>query len=201
MFKRVNDNEAPRVIYCDDGCESSIFTADVDKNGVLKIREKSDRKRTGITQVEVYYHDLEEIRIARADVLFRDTLARSMADIEITNGAHVRATVDITDAKLYIYGRCVVELSGSVRYLTADVSYSTFDGSALRCMACRIAASHKSEVEIDAEERLEAEVSSGANIRYSGSPSIVRRSIAALGGEITDTSINSGDISTESSHE
>lgn len=201
IFKRINDNDAPYATYDAHGRESSAFTAEVDKHGVLKIREKSDGKRTSITEVEVGYHDLEDIRIARADVLFRDTLDRATADIAVSDGAHIRAAVDMADLKICIANKCIVELSGDVRYLTADVSSSTLDASALRCMSCRIAASHKAEVDIDVDERVEAEVSYGAKIRYSGSPSIVRTNSSVFGGKIIDTSMNTGNISTDTAHE
>ncbi len=200
-LKQIDDNSAPCVIYNDHGCEPSAFTAAVDKKGVLKIREKSDGKRTSVTEVEVFYHDLEDIRIARADVLFRDTLARSIADIDICDGAHVRATIDMDDIKLDISGKCVVELAGHARYITAEVSSSSLDASALGCMACRITASHKSDITVDVDERLEAEVSYGAKIGYSGSPSIVRLNISTFGGEIVDNDINTGDISSDAAHE
>lgn len=201
VINQVSSNDAPCVIYDTHGCESSAFTAEVDKKGVLKIREKVDSKRTTITEVEVFCHDLEDIRIARADALFRDTLSMSIADIEITDGAHVRATIDMADIKLYIANKCVVELSGDVRYLTADVSSSVLNASALRCMSCRVEASHKSEVDINVDERVEAEVSYGAKIRYSGSPSIVRRNNSILGREITDISTNTSGISSDTTHE
>ncbi len=200
VFKQIDNDDAPYVTYDNHGCESSVFTAGTDKNGVLKIREKSNGKRASITEVEVGYHRLEDIRIARADVLFRDTLNRTIADIAVSDGAHVRATVDIADLKICISNKCVVELSGNVRYLTADVSSSILDASALRCMSCRIEASHKSEVDIDVDERVEAKASYGAEIRYSKSPSIVRND-SAFGGKIVDKNIDTGNISTDATHE
>lgn len=200
IFNQIDDDDAPYVTYDNHG-SGSAFTAGTDKNGVLKIREKSDGKRTSITEVEVGYHRLEDIRISRADVLFRDTLNRAIADITVSDGAHLRATVDIKDLKICIANKCVVELSGSVRYLTADVSSSILDASALRCMSCRIGASHKSEVDIDVDERVEAEASYGAEIRYSKSPSIVRSNISVFGGKIIDKSIDTGNISTDTGYE
>lgn len=201
ILKHISDNDAPCVIYDTNGCESAIFTAEVDKKGVLRLREQGGRKPTVITEVEVRYHNLEDIRIARADVLFADTLSTAIADIEITDGAHIRATIDMTDLKLRISNKCVVELSGDIRYLTTEVSSSTLDATALACMSCRIAASHKSEVDIDISERLEAEVSYGAKIRYFGTPSIIRRNISIFGGEITGITTNTKGISSDISHE
>ncbi|MDE6140526.1 MAG: DUF2807 domain-containing protein [Alistipes sp.] len=201
IFKRVAADIAPYVIYTANDSTSSVFTAEVDKRGVLKIREKNSGKRASITEVEVYYHDLEDIRISRADVLFSDTLDHPIADIEITDGAHVRAAIDMTDIKLAISNKCAVELSGYARYIAAEVSSSVLNAPALNCMSCRIEASHSSDIDISVDERLEAEVSYGAKIRYSGAPAIVRRNVSIFSGEIIGEDVNTDNISSDAAHE
>lgn len=189
---KISENEAPYVTYDAAGDESVRFTAEADKKGVLKIREKRDGKRERITGVEIYCHEMDAIRISRADVVFRDTLDVKMADVEISNGAHIRATIDVIDIKLDISEKCVVELTGQARYMTANVSSSVLDASSLRCMSCSLEASHKSQIDVHVAERLDAQVSYGAKIGYSGTPEIVRTSSSVFGGEIIDRNQNGG---------
>lgn len=179
---RIADHEAPYATVC---CPETAArpTIEVDGKGTLTIKGRNSRRNTGIATIDIYHHALDRIEIERADVLLADTLSGHCLDIETGNGTHLRATVDAADLKLNVSGDCIVRLAGKTRYLSACVSASEADLSALTAMAVRIEAAHKARVGIHAAERLEASIEYGADIIYSGRPQIIRITRELFGGE------------------
>ena len=96
----VGEDEAPYIIYDTKGVESSKFTVEVDREGVLKIRERYDPKRVGVTEVKLYYNTLVDIRLSRADTHVDGVLAGKIMDIDVSNGAQLVAEVDTKDIKI-----------------------------------------------------------------------------------------------------
>lgn len=182
-FVKVSVDEAPRVVFDTKGSYTSKFKAAVNKNKVLEITERTESRRTTRTDVTVYYHSLEKIRIARATVSFSQPLDFPIADIEIASGAVVVGSVKMRDLRLDVSGKSRVSLSGEVPYLSLRVSSSKLDAAELVVRSAVIEASNSAEVNVRVDERLEAYPSGGAHIYYGGTPDIVRVS-ASMGGEV-----------------
>ena len=88
-------DQAPYIVYDTKGVLTSKFTAEVDRDGVLKIRERYDAKRVGVTEVEVYYNKLDNIKISRADAVFVGTLMSTLVDMVLSNNAQLVADIDV----------------------------------------------------------------------------------------------------------
>lgn len=170
----IPDDVAPYIIYDIKGNDPSKFSVDVDRNRVLKIRERHDAKRVGITEVEVYFNRLEEISISKAETTVAGVLYYKMMDISVSNGATFQAKIDIMDLKISVSGDSYVVLEGEALYHNADVSAAKYNAADLVTMSSIVESCHNSEVYVDAEQRLEAKSTTGGKIFYKSTPEILR---------------------------
>lgn len=181
---KIGENEAPYIIYDTKGSYTSKFTAEADKSGTLKIRERSEAKRETITEVEVYFNNLSDIIISKADVSVEGVLDSPLLDIRVSNNAHFVADVNVLDLMISVTGKCCAVLNGEALYQTADVSSAEYNAAGLQTISTVVSSSHGAFVKVDAKQRLEAKTSTGGEIRYKSHPEIFRSEIPMFGGEI-----------------
>ena len=177
-------DEAPYIIYDTKGVVTSKFTVEVDREGVLKIRERYDPKRVGATEVKLFYNILDDIKLSRADAVFEGTLKTSIVDIVLSNGAQLIANIDVKDIKIRISGECRVELTGHTLYQDADVATAKYNAIGLESVSTIVRAEHNAEVKVDATERLEAKSTTGGKILYKSTPDILRTEKSLFGVDI-----------------
>lgn len=180
----VGQDEAPYIIYDTKGVESSKFTMEVDRDGVLKIRERYDPKRVGVTEVKLYYNSLIDIRLSRADTHVDGVLTGKIMDIDVSNGAQLVAEVDVKDIKIRISGDSRVEISGSTIYHDADVATAKYNAVELESVSTIVRAEHNAEVKVDAIGRLEAKSSTGGKIFYKSEPELLRTEKSLFGVDV-----------------
>lgn len=177
-------DQGPRIVYDTKGIFTSKFKAAVNKDKILIVTERYDAKRQSVTEVTLYYNSLESARFDGADVTVEQPLQATMFDLYVSGGAVVTAACDVQDLYLELTGKSTLTLTGRARYLSVDASTGQLDASALEVMAATVAASHKADVLLDVDERIEAKASTGAKIRYRGNPSVLRGTTSVFGGEI-----------------
>lgn len=184
-LNKLSDGESPYIIYDTKGCYTSKFTFDVDsKSGMLRISERSDSKRESVTEVSVFFAELTDMHIAKANVTINGVLDSQLLDIYVSNDANLKAEIDVLDLMIVISGKSRIELSGVTRYQTADISTAEYDASKLESVSTIAEASHNAIVRVDATERLEARTSTGGKIYYRSQPVILRSEMTLFGGEI-----------------
>ena len=183
---KIDKSEAPYIIYDTKGCYTSKFEFEVQKkgDGILKIDERSDSKRESVTEVEVYFNELTDISISKADVTVIGTLDTQLIDLYISNDSHFVADVDTLDIKVYASGKCCIILTGKARYQTVDISTADYNAAKLNTVSTVASSSHNATVKVNALERLEAKSSTGGKIQYCIEPIILRSEITLFGGEI-----------------
>lgn len=181
---KIDEYEVPYIVYDTKEVYTSKFSFDVDRDGVLKIRERSDSKRESITEVEVFYNTLDTIIIAKADVSVNGVITTPLLDIYVSNDAHLAADIDALDLNISLTGQSAVELRGSALYQTADISTGQYSALNLRTMSTTVASSHNAEVMVDAYQRLEAKTTTGGVILYKSLPEIYREDVSLFGGEV-----------------
>ena len=184
ILTKIDEYDVPYIIYDTKEVYTSKFSFDVDRNGVLKIRERSDSKRESITEVEVFYNTLDTIIISKADVTAEGVIATTLLDIEISSDAHFTAEIDTLDLKISLTGQSVVELNGSALYQTADISTGLYSAINLKTMSATVFASHNAHIMVDASQRLEAKTATGGVISYKSKPEIYREDVSLFGGEV-----------------
>ena len=183
-FKYVPTQEEVRITYDTKGCLTSKFKAEISKAGVLNIEERYDPKRNTVTEVTVYYSDLQRVKISHAKAEFSDVVKRKMFDVEVSGGAVVTMNVETLDLSVNCTGRSLLTLSGKTKYLTMKVSTAKMNGAKLSTVASVVDVMHNAEVRINVSERLEAVTSTDAKLLYKGAPAIVRDHTGFFGGSI-----------------
>lgn len=183
---KIDKAETPYIIYDTKGVYTSKFTYEVQKkdNGILKIDERSDPKRESVTEVEVYFNELTDLSISKADTTVEGTLTSQLLDIYISNDSHFVADIDTLDVCVYASGKCSIILTGEARYQTVDISTAEYNAAKLKTVSTVASSSHNAVVKVNATERLEAKTSTGGKILYATEPVILRSAITLFGGEI-----------------
>lgn len=182
---KLSGDESPYIVFDTKGVYTSKFTAEVDsKTKTLKISERNDPKRESVTEVKVYFRELTDINISRANTKVEGVLSSQLMDIYISNDANFAAEVDVLDLVMFASGKSRVVVTGNTHYQTADISTAEYDGSALSSISTVVEASHSATVKVNAVERLQAKTSTGGKILYYSQPVILRSEVTMFGGEI-----------------
>ena len=183
---KIDKSETPYIIYDTKGVYTSKFTYEVQKkdNGILKIDERSDPKRESVTEVEVYFNELTDLSISKADTTVEGVLTSQLLDLYISNDSHFVAEINTLDVCVYASGKCSIILTGEARYQTVDISTAEYNAAKLNTVSTVASSSHNAVVKVNATERLEAKTSTGGKILYTTEPVILRSAITLFGGEI-----------------
>lgn len=184
VFKQVATADECRITYDTKGNITSKFKFEVNKKGELIVSEKTDPKRTSVTDVTIYYTTLQEVKIAHAKAEFENCIEGTMLDITVSGGAMVSLDVKTLDLAVECTGVSRLTIGGSTKYLTMRVSTAKVDCSNLSTVSTTVDASHSSEVRVVVSERLEATTSTGAKLLYKGHPVIMRDHTVIFGGDI-----------------
>ena len=184
VFKKVEKVEELRITYDTKGNITSKFKFEIDRNGVLVVSEKSDPKRTSVTDITIYYNSLREVRVAHAKAEFEDEIVTEIFDLSVSGGAMASLNIKTLDTAVECTGVSRLTIGGETKYLTMRASTAKVDGSKLITVSSTVEASHSAEVRLLVSERLEATTSTGAKLLYKGYPVILREHNAIFGGEI-----------------
>lgn len=183
---KIDASETPYIIYDTKGDYTSKFSFEVEERdgGVLQIDERTDPKRESITEVEVYFNELTDISISKADVTVVGTLSSKLLDLCITNDSHFTADINTLDISIFASGKCCIVLSGEARYQTVDISTADYNGTKLTTVSTVASSAHNAIVKVNASERLEAKTATGGKVLYCTEPNILRSAVTLFGGEI-----------------
>lgn len=183
-MKHVDDESEVKIVYDTKGSMTSKFRATVNKDGVLRVEERFDQKRTTVTDVTVYYSTLEKVRVSAATVAFEEPLERRVFDMSVSGGAIVTLGIRTLDTFIECTGQSRIVLSGESRYFKLNVSTAKIDAWDLSTVSSIVEASHGAEVRLNVSERLEAVTSTAARLLYRGKPEIIRNRSSLFGGDI-----------------
>lgn len=184
IFKSVASANDARIVYDTKGNITSKFKFEIDKSGTLVVSEKSDPKRTTVTDVTIYYHELRGAKIAHAKSVFENVIENDLFDLSVSGGAVVIVDIKTLDVAVECTGTSRLTLGGSTKYLTMRTSTAKADCTKLSVVSATVEASHSAEVRLAIQERLEATAATGAKLFYKGTPTILREHTAVFGGEI-----------------
>lgn len=182
---KLEDGEAPYIIYDTKGVYTSKFSAEVDsKTKTLKISERKDPKRTSVTEVKVFFTSLSDISISKANTSVEGTVQSQLLDIVISDDATFKADVDVLDLMVFASGKSRIVITGSTHYQTVDIATAEYDAKDLSTISTTAEASFSATVRVDAVERLQAKTATGGKIYYRSQPVILRSEASIFGGDI-----------------
>ncbi len=184
VLKKVATSAEARIYYDTKGNITSKFMFEIDRKGTLVVSEKSEHKRTTVTDVVIYYTSLRGVKISHAKVEFSDKIERDLFDLAVSGGATVNLEVKVLDTEVECTGSSRLTMSGSSKYLTMRASTAKIDCSGLSTVSSTVDASNSAEVRVTVSERLDAKTTTGAKLMYKGRPIILRDHNAVFGGDI-----------------
>lgn len=184
VLKKVATSAEARIYYDTKGNITSKFKFEIDRKGTLVVSEKSEHKRTTVTDVVIYYTSLRGVKISHAKVEFSDKIERDLFDLAVSGGATVNLEVKVLDTEVECTGSSRLTMSGSSKYLTMRASTAKIDCSGLSTVSSTVDASNSAEVRVTVSERLDAKTTTGAKLMYKGRPIILRDHNAVFGGDI-----------------
>lgn len=184
VFTKTDSPESVRIIYDTKGYVDSKFKFEIDKKGTLVVSERSDSKRTSVTEVTIYYNSLSDIKIAHAKAEFTNKIERDILDLSVSGGAMVSLEIETLDVAIECTGQSRLSLTGSTKYLTMRASTAKVDCSGLSTVSSTIEGSNSADIRLVVSERLEATTSTGAKLLYKGHPVILRDHAVIFGGDI-----------------
>ncbi len=146
------------------------------KGDVLTIKFKSKMlnwgNNNGKATIDLYYSSLESIDASAGCTIRGDDVIRSQdMDIDVSSGSTVSVEVETGDLTVDVSSGATCSLSGSADDQEVDVSSgASYRGRELASKYTNVDASSGSSATVWASERLVADASSGATIRYKGNP-------------------------------
>jgi hypothetical protein len=186
VFKQASDNEDTRIVYDTKGDETTNFRFRVDRGGMLIISEKRDPKRLTVTDVIIYYRDLQAVDVKHARVAFEDAIESVLLDVNVSGGATALLKVKVLDAAIKCVSDSRLTLEGSAKYVTMKVASAKVNCSRLSTVSATVECSKSAEVRLSIKERLEAKVLANSRLLYYGNPRILRKHKSALNGEVVN---------------
>lgn len=160
------------------------------KDGVLKIyfdNGSAGSKWKGGRNLKAYVsvvnlHLLQAS--AGASVKMDGGVKADRLSVELSSGATLNGNIDANDLKVDQNSGSVVKISGNARVMDVGVSSGAmFRGYDMVADKCSIAASSGGNIEITVNKELEANASSGGNVRYKGT-GVITKVKTSSGGSI-----------------
>jgi hypothetical protein len=145
------------------------------RDGVLRITSSRNIWSASAKKVHLSVDHLNGIGInSGAEVRTRNTFVSDQLDLDISSGASAQMELAVEDLSCDISSGADANLSGdAVNFRVSSSSGSDVRAYDLRARNCRADASSGSDLQLMATESIEAEATSGADIRYKGSPKVL----------------------------
>ena len=156
----------------------------------LKVHLSGNRYRNISVKVYVTYVELEGISASSASTVYGDGVIKaSRLTIDVSSAADVEVSVDVSDIiTISASSSGDVEVAGKAKYLEVEVSSAGgVDAYDLEAENVRVRASSGAGAKVNAKNEIDAHASSGASIRYIGSPA-KSRTDSSSGGSVRKSS-------------
>ena len=146
-------------------------------NGVLRITSSKNIWSASSKKVHLHVDHLNAISInSGAEVKTRNTFESEELRVSISSGASAEMELKVEDLSCDISSGADIKFSGTAENFTVSSSSgSDVKAYELDARNCKADASSGSDIKRKATETLEASATSGADIRYKGSPRVLEQ--------------------------
>lgn len=146
------------------------------KDSVLNISFSANSKSRTTPMLTLWSNSpVKQLSVSRADVKFPSTMAVTLLDISLKEGARLSAEVECLDLRLNMKGSSVAEIDGKATYQNIEVQQKcALKADRLDSRSIELKAKGASEVYVNAEERAIMEAANRTSVFYNGNPAIVR---------------------------
>ena len=147
------------------------------RNGTLHIKYKNNKlfnwgNNNRETKIDLYFKSLHSIDVSSGSTVRGEReLSVDDMDLEVSSGATLVLVLKSGETKVDVSSGSTLRISGESQDLNVDVSSgATFDGKEFKARNVDVDVSSGSTAMVWATERLIADASSGASVRYKGNP-------------------------------
>lgn len=159
-----------------EGIDIDRVTSQI-KGGELIVKIKSNWKkwnfkRNKVKAIITYAGTLDGLAASSgASLMAEDALLTDVMQLDCSSGANLEAQVIAKKVRADVSSGSTIEVSGSTDYLIVDSgSGARFEGYNLEAQEANVDGSSGSTIRINVSQHLDADVSSGASVKYKGSP-------------------------------
>jgi len=180
LYISMGDNESVKVVADDDIIEDVKTEV---RGGTLHVYMKNNNSWVNIfnwgnsTSRKVYVtaRELKSIEASSgSDVKSENTLKGDALKVHASSGSDVILEVVYKEVSLSSSSGSDARLSGKAKYFKASSSSgSDINARNLEAQVCRVSVSSGADATVTATDELKANASSGGDVRYYGSPSVV----------------------------
>lgn len=180
LYISMGDNESVKVVADDDIIENVKTEV---RGGTLHVYMKDNNwldnifnwGKSSSRKVYVTARELKSIDASSgSDVKSENTLKGDALKVEVSSGSDINLDVVYKEVSLSSSSGSDARISGRAKYFTASASSgSDINARELKAQICKVSASSGSDATVTATNEIKANASSGADVRYYGSPEIV----------------------------
>lgn len=177
LYISMGDNESVRVVADDDVIDDVKTEV---RGGTLHVYMKSNNSwfnifnwgNTASRKVYVTAREMKSIEASSgSDVKSENTLRGDMLKVSASSGSDVNLDVVYKEISLSSSSGSDARLSGKAKYFRASSSSgSDINARDLETQICRVNVGSGADATVTASEELEANASSGGDVRYYGNP-------------------------------
>ncbi len=158
----------------------------MNRDGVLKLRMKLDKKFTGEdTFIEVYYTDLNVIDGNEgAQITCNEMVNQNTIELKAQEGSKIHIGMDVGHAEIRAVTGGIIEASGLARSQSIVLNTGgIFEGRELRTSTAKVKISAGGEAEVFAMEEIDINIKAGGDVDVYGQPKKVNKS-TFVGGRV-----------------
>lgn len=165
--------DEPKIVVEADSNLQNLITSGVD-NGTLKIGVDGNIGSSRSKKVYVTYENLVGVDASSgANVIAKDVIKAETVYLECSSGANLTAEVFAKETYADASSGADLKVSGKTSILNVDASSgSDIKAKDLESITCRAEASSGADVTVNVRDNLEADPSSGGDIRYYGNAEV-----------------------------
>lgn len=176
-------NKTSLTLEADENLHDIILTEVED--GVLRIYAEENIWSAKSRKVYLKAENLDEIRTTSgAEVISENTIKADDLNISTTSGSDVRLILDVTNLSCSTTSGADARLKGKADHFVAkSTSGSDIKASELEVKTCDASVTSGADIRLNVTDELDANATSGGNIKYSGNPKKIRKN-SSSGGSI-----------------
>lgn len=169
----VNSNNNSLDVEMVKGDSDNLVTEVQGNTLVLKVKSNWFGSKTK-ANITVYHDGVSSMDVsAGAYVHTSDTMSGDKMSVEVSSGAKCNASVDVATLTIEISSGASSTIKGSSNKQTVEVSSgASYNGQMLESDDTSVDVSSGASAKVWANEKINAEASSGGSIQYKGDPSI-----------------------------
>ncbi|MCB0374766.1 MAG: DUF2807 domain-containing protein [Sinomicrobium sp.] len=174
-------NKTSIVVEADENIIDLIRT-DIN-DGVLRIHTEKRIGRAKAKKVHVSLPDITRLTASSgADLESRGVITADNLVLDCSSGADIIVTVKANEVECNASSGSDIRVSGTAETLIADASSgSDIKARDLEVKRCIAEASSGADITVNASEEISASAGSGGDVKYSGSPNVVKKNSSRSG--------------------